>query len=128
MAGAVIITASIISCLYGYFANNYFEGKYSTPAVNIGMIVIQSVFMLLAMLTLPNPDVTGWFVLWTVLLTISYLVAIVVCKQQCESCGAIKKDTIIALLAQILIPLGVALLIIILIVLVMGGSGKKKRK
>jgi hypothetical protein len=94
----------------------------------MGMIIIQSMFMFLALLTLPNQDVSGWFVLWMVLLIVSYIVAIVVCKQQCESCGSIKKDTTIAILAQIVIPLGAALLVIILIVLVMSGSGKKRRK
>ncbi len=130
MVGAIIIIITIIACVFGYCANSYYQNKYTIPAVDVGMLIIQCIFMVLAMLTLPNPDVTFWFVLWVVLLIGSYIVAIFVCKQQCSNVGATRNDTILAILAQTVIPLGVALFIIILIALVLSstGGGKKKKK
>ncbi len=128
MAGAVIIVITIVACLYGYFANSYYQGKYNAPAADIGMLIIQSFFMLCVFLTIPNPDISGWFILWTILLIISYIVALLVCKQQCLKDSADKKDTIIALLTQAITPLGVALLIMVVIAIITGSSGKKKRR
>jgi hypothetical protein len=128
MSGAVIIAVTIVACIFGYVANSIYENKYGTPAVNWAMIVIQCVFMLCALLTFPNPDITGWFILWCLLLTISYVLAIVVCWQECLKVGATQGDKVLAILAQTILPLGMALLIIAVMVLIFGGSGNKKKK
>ena len=83
------------------------------------------------LITWPNPDITGWFVAWTVLVIMSYIVGIIACKQHAEAQHAAQSDVWLAIIAQILLPLGVAIVVIIIIAMmlgVFGGGSKKKRK
>ncbi len=128
MDGAVIIVITILACIFGYAVNKSNEDKYGTPAVNWAMIVIQCVFMLGALLTFPNPDVTWWFILWCVLSAIAYVMAMVACRHECVNVCATKTDTVLAIMAQLILPLGFALLIIIALAIILGGTGKKKKK
>ncbi len=130
MSGAVIIAITVVSCIVGYLINANYQGKYREPAVVWPAFVAQAFLVTCILLTWPNPEPTTWFFIWMVLTVVSYVIAIVVCKSHAESQHATKADVYLAILAQIILPLGVALVVIIIIGMVLGviGGGKKKRR
>ncbi len=130
MSGAVIIAITIVSCIIGYVLNVNYGGKYHESAVVWPAFVAQAFLVMCMLLTWPNPEPTTWFFIWTVLTVVSYVIAIVACKSHAESQHATKADVYLAILSQIILPLGVALVIIIIIGMMLGviGGGKKKRR
>lgn len=129
MSGGVIIAITIISCVTGYLINLSYENKYQEPAVIWPAFAAQALCVAGMLLTWPNPEPTGWFFMWFVLVIVSYTISFVVCKSHAESQNAVKADVWLAIISQFILPLGVALVIIIIIGVIVGaiGGGKKKR-
>lgn len=123
-----IIIITIISTVVGLVLNSIYSNKYNVSAIHWGAFAAQCVFMALALLSLPNPDISGWFILWVVCSVIAYTIALVVCRVQAIGAGAGQTDIVIAMLAQAVLPLGVALIIVILIALVLLAMGNNKKK
>ncbi|ADL36512.1 hypothetical protein bpr_IV148 (plasmid) [Butyrivibrio proteoclasticus B316] len=129
MAGFIILVIMIGSSAVGYYFNRSYEDKYGEPAINWAAFVLQALFILCALFTWPNPDVSFWFIVWCLLSLISYVVAVIACKQHAEQQGALREDIKKAIAAQILLPVGTAIVILLAIAMVLGvlGGGKKKR-
>lgn len=131
MSGGAIIAITILSCMAGYLINSSYQNKYNEPAVNWAAFAFQAFSVMGMLITWPNPDITGWFIAWTMLAIMSYIVGIIACKQHAEAQHAAQSDVWLAIIAQILLPLGVAIVVIIIIAMmlgVFGGGSKKKRK
>ena len=130
MSGVVIIAVTIISCVAGYVINANYERKYQEPAIIWPAFAVQAFFVLCMLLTWPNPEPTTWFIIWLILSLVSYVIAFIMCKSHAESQHAASSDIWLAIIAQMILPLGVALVAIILIAMVLGvmGGGKKKRR
>ena len=123
-----IIVITIISTVAGMVLNSIYSNKYNASAIHWGGFAAQCVFVALALLTLPNPDVSGWFILWVVCTIVAYTVALTVCRIQALNAGAGQTDLVIAMAAQAILPLGVALIVVILIAFVIMATGSNKRK
>ncbi len=130
MSGVVIIAVTIVSCVAGYVINANYASKYQEPAVIWPVFAAQAFFVLCMLFTWPNPEPTTWFIIWTILTLLSYVGAFVMCKQHAVSQNAAQKDVWLAIIAQFVLPLGVAIVVLILIAMVLGvfGGGKKKRR
>ena len=122
-----IIVIIIVSAVTGFLLNAMYENKYATPAINWAMFAIQCVFLIFDFFTWPNPDVTGWFVLWMICTVISFILALLVCRSQAVETGANNADIIKAMIAQMILPFGVALVIFIAIAYIMGAFSKEKK-
>ena len=121
-----IVIITILSTVIGLVLNAIYDNKYASPAIHWGGFAVQCVFMFLALLTLPNPDVTGWFLLWVVCALVAYTIGIVLCRQQAILAGAEKGDVIKAIIAQVVLPFGVAIVAIIVVGIFLGAFSKKK--
>lgn len=130
MSGAVIIVVTILSCIIGYVINVNYEGKYREPAVIWAAFVAQAFFVLCMLFTWQNPEPTTWFIIWLILSVVSYVIAFIMCRSHAKSQHAVSSDVWLAIIAQMILPLGVALVAIIFIAMVLGvmGGGKKKRR
>ncbi len=129
MSGIWILIIMIGACAIGYFLNSSYENIYHEPAINWGMLAIQAFFILCALITWPNPDVTVWFVIWCILTIISYIIAFIVCKQHAKQQNAARPDVNKAIAAQMILPIGTAIVVLLIIAMVLGafGGGKKKK-
>lgn len=123
-----LIVVTILSTLIGLVLNSFYEEKYYTPAINWAGFALQCVFMFLALLTFPDPDVSGWFIAWLIALIVSYVIGLLGCREQAIKAGAERGDMIKAMIAQAILPFGIAVIVIIVIALILGVfSGKKKK-
>ena len=93
------------------------------------MFAIQAFFILCTLITWPNPDVTVWFVIWCILTIISYIIAFIVCKQHAEQQKAARLDVNKAIAAQMILPIGTAIVVLLVIAMILWafGGGKKKK-
>ena len=123
-----IIVITIVSTVAGVVLNSIYSNKYNISAVHWGGLAAQCVFMALTLLTFPNQDISGWFIFWVICTIIAYLVALIGCRVQALNAGAGQTDMVIAMVAQAILPLGVALIIVILIAFVIMSMGNKKKK
>ncbi len=129
MSGALILIIMVASCAIGYLLNSSYENTYREPAVNWPVFALQAFFLLCALLTWPKPDVTGWFIAWCILTVIAYIIAFIACRQHSVGQNATKQDIYKALAAQMILPIGTAIVLILIIAMILGalGGGKKKK-
>ena len=128
MEAIVIILATIICCAVGYSLNKDFNTKYGQPGIDYLSLVLQCTFVLAVMCTWPRSEVSGWFVLWTVCLIISYIWGIYRCQKHAIAIGSDSDDISKAVVAQCILPVGVALVIIIVLAIAVRQDNKRKKK
>lgn len=127
MTGFILIMITILSTVVGIVLNKQFERNYYEQAIDVPWCVLQSIFLFCALMTVPNPDVTGWFILWCVVTVIAYGCGLSTCKQHAIAIEAKPEDVKKAMFAQFILPIGAALVLIIIVVLISSGSKKKKK-
>ena len=127
MGGIILIALMIICPIVGWILNNQYTEKYGNMAINWIGFAAQCVFLMLMLFTWPNPEPSGWFILWLVLTIISYEVALVFCYKQAKAIGADNSDIKKAMVAQAITPVGVAIIILIVIAAMFGAFSKSKK-
>ena len=128
MEAIIIIAVTIICCAIGYSINNDFDAKYGQQGIDYLSLVFQCFFVLAVMSTWPRSEVSGWFVLWTVCLIISYIWGIYRCQKHAIAIGSDSDDISKAVVAQCILPVGVALVIIIVLAIAVRQDNKRKKK
>ena len=128
MEAIVIIAMTIICCAIGCSLNKDFNTKYGQPGIDYLSLVFQCFSVLAVMCTWPRSDVSGWFILWTVCLIASYALVIYRCRKHAITIGSDSEDIVKAIIAQCILPVGVAFVIIILLALVVRQDNKRKKK
>lgn len=128
MEAIVIIAVTIICCAIGYSINNDFDAKYGQPGIDHLSLIFQCFFVFTVMCTWPRSEVSGWFILWTVFLIASYVLGIYRCWKHVLAIGSDSDDVVRAVVAQCILPVGVALVIIILLAIVVRQDNKRKKK
>ena len=127
MEAILVIAVTIICCSIGYSLNKDFKKKYEQPGLDYLSLVFQCFFVLAVMCTWPRSDVSGWVVLWIVCLIGSYAFGIYRCRKNAISIGSKSDDVVKAILAQCVLPVGVALVIIIVLALLVQQDNKRKK-
>ena len=130
MSGGVLIAVTIIATVVGYLLNLSYQNKYNEPAIVWVPFGMQALFVALMLLTWPNYEPSCWFIAWTILAIISYVIGFITCKAHAKLQSANSTDMWLAVAAQLILPLGVALVIVIIFAIVfmsMGGGKKKSR-
>ena len=128
MEGIILIIVAFVFTATGKVFDEQFQEKYSESALNMVMCVIQGIFIACALLTLPNPSVTVWFILWCAGVIISCIVGVSLCKQRAISLGAESRDIKKIMVAQFILPIGAVLLFIIILMIIFGKEKKKRKK
>lgn len=128
MEGFVLIMAAVVFIVTGKIFDAQFEEKYSESALDKGWCMIQGIFVAGALLTLPGPDITGWFIFWCAGGVIAYIAGLSFCKQRAISMGAGTRDVKKIMAAQFLLPAGSALLFLIILIMIFGQKKRKKKK
>ena len=128
MSGGFIIAITLISCAAGLGLNALYENKYNEHAIIWIPFGFQSFFLLCMLITWPNPEPTTWFCIWTTLTLIAYALGVVLCRMHAIGQGAKGMDVLIAVFAQCLLPLAVAIIVVIVIAIMFGAVGDKKKK
>ncbi len=123
----VVIVVTLVSSVIGICLNTSYQNKYYESAIVITPFIAQCVFLVLTAFTIPDPDVTKWFILWCTLALISFIFGIISCINQAQTNGAEKPDIIKAIIAQIVLPFGVALIVLIIVALIVSKSGGKNK-
>lgn len=125
MAGGILILLTIISTVAGWILNKNFKEIYSIDAIHVCGFVFQTIGVFCILLTIEHISI--WLILAVAFTTVSYIYALQACKMQAISINASDEDINKAMLAQAILPFGVAVILLLLIAWIMGAfSGKKK--
>jgi hypothetical protein len=127
MEGLFLIIIMIMALTLGICFNNSFEKEFFVPAIQTVPCILQCIAMISMLVNIPNPDVTGWFILGVVLVVVTYVIAFIACKNNAENVGAEGGALIKAIVAQLILPIGVALLIFVVIAMLCNRNKKKKK-
>ena len=129
MSGGVIIIIMIVSLVTGYLCNKSFNDINGEDGFLVLPGIVQAVFLLILLLNIPNPNVTTWFIVGVIGTILSYIVAIILCYRSADENGAINvSEYVKAIVAQVLLPLGSAILIIVIIVLLVNRKNNRRNR
>ena len=117
--GAYLIL-TVLSCVAGIGINKRCKAKYNHYATAWWPFAFQTFFLVASWFTKPSGVLSNEsgrasslrFFIWVALTILAFLVGIVMCWRQAESFGASNDDKYLAVLSQILLPIGATLLII----------------
>lgn len=114
--------------LIGRGLNNDFQKKYGTEAIIQDAFVWQCIFLFFTILTMFDNKISSWQILWTCCTTIAYIYAITEARTHAIKIGASSDDTIKAMVAQSIYPLGLAMIIVVVFAYFFGHRKQKRRK
>lgn len=117
MVGFITFIITIISGIIGIIFNRQFQNKYFESALDLGWCIVQSILVFCVLITMPNPDITGWFILWCLVTVISYMIGLSSCRQRAILVDAEIRDIKKIMAAQFLLPIGAALILVIILFL-----------
>ena len=124
----VLLIISVIAFAIGFTFDKIYESYYFESGVNYVSLIIQTVCIVAAVLTYSNTDMGVWFSIAVFGGIISYITGFICCWKQAHNIHASKIHTMMAMIAQAVLPLGFAILIIFIIAYIMGRLSGNKRK
>jgi hypothetical protein len=123
----IILAIMVVSLLIGYLCNKSYKASFGEDGFLLLPGILQVIFLVITLLTIPDSHITDWFIFGVVGTVLSYVIAIVCCyKKVTKNRGYDLSDCVKAIMAQVLLPIGSAILIIL--ILAMFFSPKKKRR
>ena len=114
--------------LIGRSLNNDFKNKYGVEAICQDAFIWQCIFLFLSFVSTGGSNFSWWQVLWILCTIISYVKALYQVKSHAKLLGASSDDTIKAMIAQAIYPLGVVIILIILLAMYFRSREKRRRK
>ncbi len=113
MDSGVMIVLSVICCVIGFFLNRTYATKYGEAAVQWKLFVLQVIGIGGALTQLPVNEISLCFLFWITVTLLSYGAGLLLCRQHAKRQQAGPSDTVIAMAAQALLPVGAAVVILL---------------
>ena len=108
-----MIVLSAICCVVGFFLNRTYAKKYGEAAVQWKWFVLQVIGIGGALTQLPTDEISFRFLFWIIVTFLSYGAGLWQCRQHAKRQQAEPGDTVIAMAAQAILPVGAAVVILL---------------
>ena len=108
-----MIVLSVICCVVGFFLNRTYAKKYGEAAVQWKLFVLQVIGIGGALTQLPTDEISFRFLFWIVVTLLSYGAGLWLCRQHAKRQQAGSGDTVVAMAAQAILPVGAAVVILL---------------
>ena len=132
MAEAIILFVSIGSFWLGLECLDSFNREYGEYPIDGLGTGLTSLFLIFFVIAWANDSHPAWIVIWIILAVVFYALSLKSAWNTTRSVDADRAYTRIGMAAQILLPLGTALMILLFLALISGavggGKGKRRRK
>ena len=112
MDGSVLIIAAFLCCAFGFLLNRMYAKKYGEAAVQWKLFALQFICIGGALTQLPGDEISLRFLFWIIASVISCAAALWMCRQHAKSQQAGLGDTVVAMAAQAILPVGAAVVIL----------------
>ena len=113
MDGSILIVAAFLCCAFGFLLNSMYAKKYGNPAIQWKPCVLQFICIGGALTQLPGDEMSLRFLFWIIASMISCAAALWMCRQHAKSQQAGPGDTVVAMVAQAILPVGAAVLVLL---------------
>ena len=113
MDGSILIVAAFLCCAFGFLLNSMYAKKYGDPAIQWKPCVLQFICIGGALTQLPGDEMSLRFLFWIIASMISCAAALWMCRQHAKSQQAGPGDTVVAMVAQAILPVGAAVLVLL---------------
>ena len=112
MNGSILIAAALVCCASGFVLNSMYAKKYGVPAIQWKLFALQFICIGGALMQLPGDEMSSRFLFWIIAGVISCAAALWMCRQHAKSQQAGLGDTVVAMAAQAILPVGAAVVIL----------------
>ena len=112
MDGSVLIVAAFLCCAFGFLLNRVYAKKYGNPAIQWKPCALQFICIAGALTQFPGDEMSLRFLFWIIASMISCAAALWMCRQHAKSQHAGLGDTVVAMAAQAILPVGAAVVIL----------------
>ena len=113
MDGSILIVAAFLCCAFGFLLNSMYAKKYGVPAIQWKLFALQFICIGGALMQLPGDEMSSRFLFWIIASVISCAAALWMCRQHAKSQQAGPGDTVVAMVAQAILPVGAAVLVLL---------------
>ena len=117
-----MIILSVICCVVGFFLNRTYAKKYGEAAVQWKLFVLQVIGIGGALTQLPGNEISFRFLFWITVTLLSYGAGLWQCRQHAKRQQAGPDDTVVAMAAQAILPVGAAAVILLAVGMIAFGS------
>ena len=113
MNGSILIAAALVCCVSGFVLNSMYAKKYGEAAVQWKLFALQVICIGGALTQFPGDKLSLQFLFWLIASVVSCAAGLWMCRQHAGRQQAGEGDTIVAMAAQAILPIGVAVLILL---------------
>ncbi|HBX75471.1 MAG TPA: hypothetical protein DEG55_04945 [Acidaminococcaceae bacterium] len=113
MSGGILVGLAIACCVAGFVLNSRYSNKYGEAAVQWRPFVLQFVFLCGVLSQLPGDGISCWFLFWAIGVVISCAAGLWMCRQHAKRQQAGADDTVAAMAAQVILPIGIAIVVLL---------------
>ena len=113
MDGSILIVAAFLCCAFGFLLNSMYAKKYGDPAIQWKLFALQFICIAGALTQFPGDEMSLRFLFWIIASMISCAAALWMCRQHAKSQQAGPGDTVVAMVAQAILPVGAAVLVLL---------------
>ncbi len=113
MDGSVLIATAFLCCAFGYLLNRMYAKKYGDPAIQWKPCSLQFICIGGTLTQFPGDEMSLRFLFWIIASVISCSAALWMCRQHAKSQQAGLGDTVVAMAAQAILPVGAAVVILL---------------
>lgn len=130
MSGLAIIITSVVCFAGGYLLNRDFQEKYQESGIVWPPCIVQCICVFLVLITLPSDsdEPSAWFIIFLLCAIVSYIWGILSCRNHARGLSADDAGIVKALIAQAMLPFGIALIIMIFLALTVGQKDRRRRR
>ena len=113
MTGSILIAAAFVCCASGLVLNRMYAKKYGEAAVQWKLFALQAICIGGALTQFPGDEVSFQFLFWLIASVVSCAAGLWLCRQHAKRQQAGPGDTIVAMAAQAILPVGAAVVILL---------------
>ncbi|MBQ3366210.1 MAG: hypothetical protein IJG43_05945 [Acidaminococcaceae bacterium] len=112
MTGTILIAAAFVCCASGFVLNRIYAKKYGEAAVQWKLFALQAICIGGALTQLPVDERSFQFLFWLIASVVSCAAGLCLCRQHAKRQQAGPGDTVVAMAAQAILPVGAAVVIL----------------
>ena len=113
MDGSVLIIAAFLCCAFGFLLNRMYAKKYGDPAIQWKPCALQFICIAGALTQFPGDEMSLRFLFWIIASVVSCAAGLWMCRQHAGRQQAGAGDTVVAMAAQAILPVGAAVLVLL---------------
>ena len=113
MDGSILIVAAFLCCAFGFLLNSMYAKKYGDPAIQWKPCALQFICIAGALTQFPGDEMSLRFLFWLIASVVSCAAGLWMCRQHAGRQQAGAGDTVVAMAAQAILPVGAAVLVLL---------------